>query len=109
MNHKIFVPPRASKQEPVAYLTYEGETFEIEYTLMHWLAGWVRAGARQSGVGIGIVQNTTAVFDHIASAMCWDANPPPEDEHTKLLRRCGHKIARPVFTLPNPNLTVSDG
>lgn len=95
------------KPEPVAYLTYEGETFEIEYTLMHWLAGWVRMGASQSSVGIGIVQNTTAAFDHVAAAMCWDANPPPEDEHTKMLRRVGHKVARPVFELPNPSLTVT--
>jgi hypothetical protein len=106
MNHKVFVPPRAPEPEPTAQLTYNGETFEIGYTLMHYLSGWVRMGAHQSNVNPGVIRNANAMFEHIASCMCWDANPPPEDEHTEMLRRCGHKVQRPTFELPCPELVV---
>jgi len=107
MNHKVFVPPRAPEPEPTALLTYQGETFEIGYTLMHYLSGWIRMGANGSNVPAGIISNANAMFEHIASCMCWDANPPPEDEHTAMLRRIGHPVRRPTFQLPHPELVVS--
>jgi hypothetical protein len=102
----IFQPPRARKAEPRAHLIYEGETFEIGYTLMNWMAGWVSMGASEYSGDVRIAANLKAALRHISMCMGWDANPPPEDEHTAMLRRMGHKVARSVYVCPHPEITM---
>jgi hypothetical protein len=40
----LYTPPGAPQPEPVATLVYEGYEFEISYTLMHWITGWLAHG-----------------------------------------------------------------
>ena len=103
--YAVSVPPRAPAKERYAILEYEGEIFELPYTLVHLMAGWISSGG-DGYMYPKVVENAGSVFRHIASAMHWDNAPPPEDEHTAMLRRVGYGVWRHEFKLPNPELAV---
>jgi len=74
--------------EPQATLTYGGHTFEIPYTLMHLMCGWIaigRSGARFPKDADALL----SAVEYLASVMGYDANPLT-DEQLAFYR--GHNI-----------------
>ena len=67
---------KQDKPEPKALLVYGDTSFEIPYTLMHNLAGWVCVGAFDChGMNTGTERTITAL-KFLADQMAHDANPP---------------------------------
>lgn len=70
----LYTPPGAPRPEPVATLVYEGYEFEISYTLMHWITGWLAHGMFGAhSVPVAAKENTRVAFDRVRSAMMLDA------------------------------------
>jgi hypothetical protein len=102
--YKVNVAPLEPIKEPTAHLLYAGESFELPYTVMSLLSGWIASGSRGYSFP-GISGNVATAFAHVSHCMGYDANPPEPNEHTDMLRRIGHPVDRPVFKIPSPTLT----
>jgi hypothetical protein len=71
---ELYSPPGAPKPEPVAKLTYGEYEFEISYTLMHWISGWLAHGMFAAhSVPASAKDNTRAAFERIRAAMKLEA------------------------------------
>jgi len=70
----LYTPSGADSPEPVAKLVYGEYNFEISYTLMHWITGWLGHGMfGADSVPIAAKANTRAAFNRVRSAMMLDA------------------------------------
>jgi len=90
----LYTAPGAGNPEPVAKLTYGEYEFEISYTLMHWISGWVGHGMFGAhSVPTAAKANTRFAFERLRAAMMLDA-----------LRENGIQDLEelPPFVLPHP-------
>lgn len=70
-----------ARKEPFAVLTYGNVAFEIPYTLMRLLSGWVAIGKSGAGDTVYFSGGKLQVaLDYLSSAMAYDANPPTQEE-----------------------------
>jgi hypothetical protein len=53
----------------VAILTYAGLRYEIPYSLINWMAGWIAVGAKGSHAPLDAEQAIRAALSEIESAM----------------------------------------
>jgi hypothetical protein len=71
---------KQEKPEPKALLLYGDTSFEIPYTLMHHLAGWLCVGCFGDVSMNDGGKRTIKALDFLASQMAWDANPPSKED-----------------------------
>ena len=92
---RIWEPPMAEEQEVYAELRYEDVLFEIPYTLMHMIAGWVAIGAHDSVALGGMEKPTVATFNYLERVMGFDSSPLSEEDRQFYKSVPGARIERP--------------
>jgi hypothetical protein len=71
----LWAAPAAPKPEPVATLRYGDMAFEIPYTLMGWLHGWVVMGGVGTYASEEALTNVQDALENMRTQMGFDASP----------------------------------
>ncbi len=95
---ELWHPPLAKKKELCAELKYGEDVFEIPYSLINYMTGWLSVGMHDSHAPVKACKDILNTFRYLDSAMGYDSNPPTDDEK-KFYKDHSIPCARPKLNI----------
>ena len=92
---KMWHPPMAPTPEPFCELRYGDVVFEIPYTLVHYMTGWLVCGMKGSCVPVDKAYgDVRQAFDYLERAMSYDSATWTEEQKA-FYKKHGIPIRKP--------------